>query len=228
MIKDNLKDSFVLYLPKDIVSGDFYWVKEKNESLVIIAADCTGHGVPGAFMSMLGISFLNEIVEKDNITSPEKILNTLRENIVTALRQRGLETESKDGMDMAVCSYNKKLKRLSFAGANNPLYIVRNNKLIQTRGNRMPVAIHVKMDDFTKYDIPIETGDSLYMFSDGYADQFGGPKGKKFKNKKFKQLLVDIQDENMITQKEILNKTITEWRGELEQIDDIVVLGFKV
>ncbi|GAH00812.1 unnamed protein product, partial [marine sediment metagenome] len=126
VIKDNLKDSFVLYLPKDIVSGDFYWVKEKNESLVIIAADCTGHGVPGAFMSMLGISFLNEIVEKDNITSPEKILNVLRENIVTALRQRGLETESKDGMDMAVCSYNKKLKRLSFAGANNPLYLVRN------------------------------------------------------------------------------------------------------
>ncbi len=228
VIKDNLKDSFVLYLPKDIVSGDFYWVKEKNESLVIIAADCTGHGVPGAFMSMLGISFLNEIVENDNITSPEKILNSLRENVITALRQRGLETESKDGMDMAVCSYNRKLKRLSFAGANNPLYIVRNKELIQTRGNRMPVAIHIKMDDFTKYDIPIETGDSLYMFSDGYADQFGGPKGKKFKNKKFKQLLVDIQDENMITQKEILNKTITEWRGELEQIDDIVVLGFKV
>ncbi len=227
-IKDNLKDSFVLYLPKDIVSGDFYWVKEKNESLVIIAADCTGHGVPGAFMSMLGISFLNEIIEKDNITSPEKILNNLRENVVTALRQRGLETESKDGMDIAVCSYNKKLKRLSFSGANNPLYLVRNKELLPTRGNRMPVAIHVKMDEFTKHEIPIEPGDSLYMFSDGYADQFGGPEGKKFKSKKFKQLLVDIQDEDMITQKEILNKTITEWRGEHEQIDDIVVLGFKV
>ncbi len=228
VIKDNLKDSFVLYLPKDIVSGDFYWVKEKNESLVIIAADCTGHGVPGAFMSMLGISFLNEIIEKDNITSPEKILNTLRENIVTALRQRGLETESKDGMDIAVCSYNKKLKRLSFAGANNPLYLVRNKELLPTRGNRMPVAIHIKMDEFTKHDIPIETGDTLYMFSDGYADQFGGPEGKKFKSKKFKQLLVDIQNEDMITQKEILYKTISEWRGEHEQIDDIVVLGFKV
>ena len=228
VIKDNLKDSFVLYLPKDIVSGDFYWVKEKNETLVIIAADCTGHGVPGAFMSMLGISFLNEIIEKDNITSPEKILNTLRENIVTALRQRGLETESKDGMDIAVCSYNKKLKRLSFAGANNPLYLVRNKELLQTRGNRMPVAIHVKMDEFTKHEVPIETGDSFYMFSDGYADQFGGPEGKKFKSKKFKQLFVDIQDEDMITQKEILNRTITEWRGEIEQIDDIVVLGFKV
>ena len=228
VIKDNLKDSFVLYLPKDIVSGDFYWVKEKNESLVIVAADCTGHGVPGAFMSMLGISFLNEIVEKDNITSPEKILNTLRENIVTALRQRGLETESKDGMDMAVCAYNKKLKRLSFAGANNPLYLVRNRELVQTDGNRMPVAIHIKMEDFTKHDIPIEPGDSLYIFSDGFVDQFGGPEGKKFKNKKFKQLLVDIQGENMGVQKEILNKTMTEWRGEQEQIDDIVVLGFKV
>ena len=228
VIKDNLKDSFVLYLPKDIVSGDFYWVKEKEETLIIIAADCTGHGVPGAFMSMLGISFLNEIVEKDNITSPEKILNSLRENIVTALRQRGLETESKDGMDIAVCSYNKKLKRLTFAGANNPLFLVRNKELLPTRGNRMPVAIHVRMDEFTKHEIPIETGDSLYMFSDGYADQFGGPDGKKFKSKKFKQLLVDIQDEDMITQKEILTKTITEWRGEIEQIDDIVVLGFKV
>ncbi len=228
VIKDNLKDSFVLYLPKDIVSGDFYWMKEKNESLVIVAADCTGHGVPGAFMSMLGISFLNEIVEKDNITSPEKILNTLRENIVTALRQRGLETESKDGMDMAICSYNKKLKHLSFAGANNPLYLIRNKELLSTRGNRMPVAIHIKMDEFTKHNIPIETGDSLYIFSDGFADQFGGPEGKKFKSEKFKQLLVDIQDENMITQKDILNRTITEWRGEHEQLDDIVVLGFKV
>lgn len=228
VIKDNLKDSFVLYLPKDIVSGDFYWVKEKNESLVIVAADCTGHGVPGAFMSMLGISFLNEIVEKDNITSPEEILNTLRENIVTALRQRGMETESKDGMDMAICSYNKKLKRLSFAGANNSLYLIRNRELVQTDGNRMPVAIHIKMEDFTKHDIPIEQGDSLYIFSDGYVDQFGGPEGKKFKNKKFKQLLVDIQDENMGVQKEILNKTMTEWRGENEQIDDIVILGFKI
>jgi len=174
------------------------------------------------------LQIVPEIVDKDNITSPDKILNSLRENIVTALRQRGMETESKDGMDIAVCSYNKKLKHLSFAGANNPLYLVRNKELIQTRGNRMPVAIHVKMDEFTKHEIPIETGDSFYMFSDGYADQFGGPEGKKFKSRKFKQLLVDIQDEDMITQKEILNKTITEWRGEHEQIDDIVVLGFKI
>lgn len=179
-------------------------------------------------MSMLGISFLNEIVEKNNITSPEKILNTLRENVITALKQRGLETESKDGMDIAICSYNRKSKNMFFAGANNPLYLVRKGELFQTPANRMPVAIHVKMDSFTRHNIPIQLGDSLYMFSDGFADQFGGPEGKKFKNKKFKKLLIDIQDKNMTTQMEILNKTITEWRGEHEQIDDIVVLGFKV
>ncbi|NOY36859.1 MAG: SpoIIE family protein phosphatase [Chlorobi bacterium] len=228
VLKDNLKDSFVLYLPKDIVSGDFYWVKEKNGSVVIVAADCTGHGVPGAFMSMLGISFLNEIVEKDNITSPEKILNTLRDKVIKALKQKDMDAGSKDGMDIAICTYDKKLNQLTFAGANNPLYLVRNKALAQTTGNRMPVAIHVIMDNFTKHDIPIQPGDSLYLFSDGYVDQFGGPDGKKFINKRFKQLLIDIQDEKMLIQKEILYKTISAWRGKHEQIDDIVVLGFKV
>jgi ligand-binding sensor domain-containing protein/serine phosphatase RsbU (regulator of sigma subunit) len=228
LLKDNLRDYFILFLPKDIVSGDFYWVKEKNASLVIIAADCTGHGVPGAFMSMLGITLLNEIVEKDNITSPDRILNTLREDVITSLKQKGVEGESKDGMDIAVCTVDKKTKKISFAGANNPLYLVRNDELFETKGDRMPVAIHTKMENFTKHEIEVIPGDSLYIFSDGFADQFGGTEGKKFKYKQFKQTLLDIRDKEMKVQGDLLTNTFNDWRGDCEQIDDIVILGFKV
>ena len=228
VLRDNLKDFFILFLPKDIVSGDFYWVKEKDGLLVIVAADCTGHGVPGAFMSMLGISFLNEIVEKDNIVSPERILNNLREDVILSLKQRGVESESKDGMDIAICTVDKKTKQVSFAGANNPLYLIRNNELFETKADRMPVAIHAKMDDFTKHEIDVIPGDSLYIFSDGFADQFGGQEGKKFKYKQFRQLLLDIQDKDMKAQGDLLNKTLTEWRGDYEQIDDVVIMGFKI
>lgn len=228
LLRDNLKDFFILFLPKDIVSGDFYWVKEKDGLLVIVAADCTGHGVPGAFMSMLGISFLNEIVEKDNIVSPERILNNLREDIILSLKQKGAEGESKDGMDIAICTVDKKTKQVSFAGANNPLYLIRNNELFETKADRMPVAIHAKMDDFTKHDIDVMPGDSLYIFSDGFVDQFGGQEGKKFKYKQFRQLLLDIQDKDMKAQGDLMNKTLTEWRGDYEQIDDVVIMGFKI
>jgi serine phosphatase RsbU (regulator of sigma subunit) len=228
ILKQYLVDSFILFKPKDIVSGDFYWVKEKEDLLIVVAADCTGHGVPGAFMSLLGITFLNEIVEKNNITSPEKILNQLRENVITSLKQKGLDSESKDGMDIAICTINRKTHKLEFSGANNPMYYIRNDRLIMVKADRMPVAIHARMKDFTKNEVSLIPGDTVYLFSDGYADQFGGPAGKKLKYKTFQDTLLEVQKESMASQKEILNKKHLEWRGSYEQIDDIVVLGFKV
>ncbi|UCG27657.1 MAG: SpoIIE family protein phosphatase [Bacteroidales bacterium] len=228
ILQDFMVDSFILNLPKDIVSGDFYWIKQKDGSLIIVAADCTGHGVPGAFMSLLGITFLNEIVERDQVVSPDKILNTLRENVIKHLKQRRIESGSKDGMDMAICTLDTKSKKLSFAGANNPLYLVNKKEVKEIKGNRMPVAIHAKMNRFTHHDIPVMPGDSFYIFSDGYADQFGGPEGKKFKYKRLRELLFRIRDKTMDEQREILLKTHMEWKAEYEQVDDIVIIGFRI
>lgn len=200
---------------------------KKNGEIIVVAADCTGHGVPGAFMSMLGITFLNEIVEKNNITEPGRILNMLRESVVTSLKQRDIDSESRDGMDLALCKINFNQNRLWYAGANNPLWIIREGELTEQRSDRMPIAIYDKMDEFTAHEFKLQNGDAMYIFSDGYADQFGGPNGKKFKSRAFQELLTGIQDRTMEEQKEILNTTIEEWRGEIEQIDDIVVVGLR-
>ncbi len=227
LLKESFENSFILFKPRDIVSGDFYWVKRNNGEVIIVAADCTGHGVPGAFMSMLGISFLNEIVDKNNITEPAQILNQLRESVVTSLKQREAESESKDGMDLALCKVNHKEAKVWYAGAYNPLWHIRKGELTETRADRMPIAIHDKMHEFTTHTSDLQKGDTLYMFSDGFADQFGGPNGKKFKTRHFQELLIKIQDKTMEQQQEILNTTIEEWRGDIEQIDDIVVVGLK-
>ncbi len=227
-VKDHLSDYFVLFKPRDIVSGDFYWTTELDDYLILVAADCTGHGVPGAFMSMLGISFLNEIVNKNKVHEAHEILNQLRRHIIEALQQKDGVEGAKDGMDMALCVINKKDKTLEFAGANNPLYYIRKGMLEHIRGDKMPVAIHVKMPPFRKHTVKLQKGDVFYMFSDGFADQFGGPEGRKFKYKPFKDLLLNIHTKPMEEQKKILDISFEEWKGNMEQIDDMVIFGFKI
>lgn len=223
-----LKDYFILYKPRDIVSGDFYWINKQQDKIIIIAADCTGHGVPGAFMSMLGIAFLNEIVNKENITNPARILDRLRENIILALKQKGGRETPSDGMDVAAITIGLKQRKLEFAGANNPLYMIKNNEIIETKGDKMPVSIYSKMHAFTCHNFDLEEGDNIYIFSDGYADQFGGPGGKKFKYKNFKDVLLSIKDLPMTEQREILDKKFENWRGDIDQIDDVLVMGVRI
>jgi len=219
-------DHFVLFKPRDIVSGDFYWVEEMEERVLIVTADCTGHGVPGAFMSMLGISLLNEIIISKEIVRPDQVLNHLRDKIIEALRQES-GSIVKDGMDMTVCLFDRNTLQLQFSGANNPLYLVSDGQLTQVRGDKMPVAIHDIMDPFVLHELKLKPGDSFYTFSDGFADQFGGPNRKKFLAKNFKKLLLSIQELSMIEQGNRLDEVFTEYRKEVEQIDDVVVIGVK-
>ncbi len=223
-----LPEHFIFFRPRDIVSGDFYWANFIRGKLIITAADCTGHGVPGAFMSMLGIAFLNEIVNKQEQIDASAILNQLRNEIIQALGQTGAEGEAKDGMDMALCIIDRKKNSLQFAGANNPLYLIRKGELVETKGDKMPVAIHEFMSPFSSHVIPLEKGDALYLFSDGYADQFGGNKGKKFMYKAFKNLLTGISGRSMSEQAQILEETMEEWQGSYDQIDDMVIIGIRI
>ena len=237
-----LDDFFVLFEPKDKVSGDFYWWTHTNNHTIIPAADCTGHGVPGAFMSMLGMSLLREIVQKEQIINSGEILNKLRAEVIKALKQKGNSGENKDGMDMSIVSINHQTNIIQYSGAHNSMYVVTNNKrkfedfvsdkalsgFYEIRSDKMPIAIYDKMYDFTTHDIQLEKGDKLYLFSDGYADQFGGPKGKKFKYKAFKKLIFINADKAFSEQKIILHSTFNKWKGEAEQIDDMLILGLKI
>ena len=220
-------DHFVLYKPRDIVSGDFYWVDAFEHTQIIITADCTGHGVPGAFMSMLGISLLNEIVHNKGIHKPGQILDELREKVILSLKQEVGHGDIKDGMDMTVCTVDYEKGILEFAGANNPLYIVRNGELIQFKGDKMPVAIHDTMNPFVTQEFKLEKGDTFYTFSDGYVDQFGGPNQKKFLSKNFRTIIMQIQDKNMYEQGMKLDEIFEEWRKEVEQVDDVTVIGVR-
>lgn len=224
-----LKEHFIMFRPRDIVSGDFFWMTEKNNRIVIVAADCTGHGVPGAFMSMMGVSFLNDIVNVEGVTQPDLILNTLREKITTTLSQTGKDGEARDGMDISVCVFIKNTHSLMFAGAYNPLYIVRKGELIEFKGNKMPVGIHPKDNEqFTLHHIILESGDNLYIFSDGYVSQFGGPDGRKFLAKPFKELLVSLYGKPMVEQQSILEDTMDKWQNAHDQVDDILVIGISI
>lgn len=228
ILEDYNLQYFILYKPRDIVSGDFYWINQKDNKVLIAAADCTGHGVPGAFMSMLGMALLNEIVTKGEFTNAAHVLDQLRHLVVKSLHQSGKTEETKDGMDISLCMIDKDSSTVQFAGAFNPMYMVRNNELLEANADRMPVGFHDKLGiPFTNSEMKLEKGDTLYIFSDGYVDQFGGENGKKFMAKKFKQLLVSINGDAMEQQREILDQTITDWRGELDQVDDIMVIGVK-
>jgi len=220
-------EHFVLYKPLDIVSGDFYWVSKKDDLQIIIAADCTGHGVPGAFMSMLGVTMLNEIVNGKGITRPDEIINILRDEIIDSLKQSIEEDRVKDGMDMTVSVINFKNDKLQFAGANNPLCIVRDNKLLTFKADKMPVAIHYNMKPFSMEETDLKKGDCLYMFSDGFGDQFGGPKGKKFMVKNLKEKFVELSHLPMLKQGEKLSEIFEEWKGSTPQVDDVTVIGIR-
>jgi serine phosphatase RsbU (regulator of sigma subunit) len=220
-------EHFVLYKPLAIVSGDFYWVSSQTNPQVIISADCTGHGVPGAFMSMLGVTLLNEIINGKHILMPDQIVENLRQGIIKSLKQVAEEDSIKDGMDIAVCVVDFEKNILWFAGANSPLYLVRGGELIHYRADKMPVAIHYRMEPFTLHKIDLQKGDVFYIFSDGYADQFGGPKQKKFMSNQLRETLVSMAGMPMLKQGEKLNEIFEGWRGDSPQIDDVTLIGVR-
>ncbi len=223
-------DHFVLLLPRDIVSGDFYWVGSKLNYTFFAVADCTGHGVPGGFMSMLGTALLNEIINEKEVYEPADILDLLKLKIIMALRQSENVGEMKDGMDIALCRIDKSNKELAFAGANNSMHLIRNNELIELKGDKQPIGIsHFNStQQFKQQAVILEKGDVVYLFTDGYPDQFGGDRGKKYKYKQLESLLMSIHLERMNEQVSALQKELESWKGDLEQVDDICVLGIKI
>jgi len=221
-------DSFILFKPRDIVSGDFYWIKQIRNKIFLAAADCTGHGVPGAFMSMLGIALLNEILRHEQTMSAAEFLDQLRLFVKLSLQQRGKSGESQDGMDIAFCIIDKETHNLQYAGAYNPLYIIRDKKLMEFKADRMPIGVHPRdMEEFTQKDITLLPNDNIYLFSDGYASQFGGRRLEKYKTHRLQEKLLNIQDYNMETQKQILEQTWLDWKGKEQQIDDILMIGIR-
>jgi len=246
-IKKTLPESFILFKPKDIVSGDFYFYAKVGNTVIIAACDCTGHGVPGAFMSMIGSQLFDKIVFDKNVNDAAEVLNKLREGIIHALGKAGATGKQKDGMDIAICALHhnkdKGVVNLQYAGAYNPLYIIRNmknsdntNGLEEIKADRQPVGYYEGDEQpFTSHQLQLQKGDVIYIFSDGYADQLGGDRCKKFGYNRFRQLLTDISDKNMEEQKQILDKTIEAWKDHidpyddkpLEQMDDILVMGMR-
>ncbi|MBS4012737.1 MAG: DUF4154 domain-containing protein [Bacteroidetes bacterium] len=258
ILLNELRSYFILNKPKEVVSGDYYWMATKNENLIIAAADCTGHGVPGAFMSMLGVAFLNEIVNKVDELQSDQILNMLREYVINSLRQTGRPGEANDGIDIALCILNTETLNVQYSGANNPMYIVRPNAnmenefeiyepyqllkqtethyLFRIKADLMPVAIHRRAAmPFTKHNFKLKQGDTFYIFSDGYIDQFGGPQGKRYGTSGFAQKILDIQSMIMEDQMKALELEVEEWKNQPDekgkvnhQIDDILVIGVRL
>jgi serine phosphatase RsbU (regulator of sigma subunit)/tetratricopeptide (TPR) repeat protein len=224
----HLPPHFILFKPKDIVSGDFYWALEKENHLYLAAADCTGHGVPGALLTMLGNSFLNEINAVDKLLTPAEILNQLRSKIISELKQTGRDGETNDGMDISLMRLNIETNQLQWAGANNSLYMIRQGELEEIKPDKQPIGYNHKMVDFTNHSFEINQGDYICIFTDGFADQFGGPKGKKYKYNTFKNKLLEIYQNPMNEQKQLLAKEFELWKGNLQQVDDICVIGIRV
>ncbi len=232
-IGKHVKEYFILFKPRDIVSGDFYWAIEGGAAgtFLICAGDCTGHGVPGAFMSLLNISMLNETVIERKISNPAQVLNELRNGIIRALNPEGKDDGSKDGMDCSLCAIDFKNKSMQLACANNGVWIIPEGSktVVEIEPDKMPVGIqHGEQKPFTLHTVNLNKGDNIYLFTDGYADQFGGPKGKKFKYKQLQELIVANANKPMSEQKAILERTFKEWTGGLEQVDDVLVIGLKV
>ncbi len=223
-----MNDAFVLFKPKDIVSGDFYWLTENGDHAVYATCDCTGHGVPGGFMTMLGTSFLNEIVNEQKVIEPGRVLDLMREKIIDALKQTGTEGENKDGMDMVICMVDKRTNTLHYAAANNSFYIIRDNAILEMKADKQPIGYFINQKAFKSNTFALQKGDVVYTFTDGYADQFGGPNGKKFKYKQLEELLVTIHKQPMLDQKQQLDAAIENWMKEFEQVDDILLIGYRV
>ncbi|MGZ3863017.1 MAG: PP2C family protein-serine/threonine phosphatase [Bacteroidia bacterium] len=223
----HFNEAFVYFKPKDIVSGDFYWASKKGDKVFFAVADCTGHGVPGGFMTMLGISFLDEIINEKNVTRPDEILNNLRDRIITTLKQTGAAGESKDGMDVVVCCLDRSANTLLYAGANNSVYVVSNDSMNEFKADKQPCGFNHVLKPFTVTEIKLQQGDCIYAFSDGYADQFGGEKGKKFKYRQLEQILLR-SNADFRSQKKLLAESFDNWKGDLEQVDDILLVGVRV
>lgn len=235
LIEKYLKNAFIYYQPKDIIAGDFYWMhilpepngwEVNGDTVLFSAADCTGHGVPGAMVSVVCNNALNQSVKEFGITQPSLILEKTRELVVETFSESIEKVQ--DGMDLALCSLNIKTKELQYAGANNPLWIIRNNEIIEIKGDKHHVGKCDLMPQFTNHKIQLEKNDVIYIFSDGYVDQFGGPKGKKFMSAKLRQLLLSIQDKTMSEQNEILKTNFNDWKGSLEQVDDVCMIGIRI
>jgi len=229
-IAKKFKDLFILSKPKDIVSGDFYFYRETENGIILALADCTGHGVPGGFMSMLGNAFLNEIVNNNKEPIAAKILDQLREMVIRQLNQTTSYNSNKDGMDIALLIFENNNSSLQYAGAHIPLHIFKNGELQTIMGDKLPIGINIGYNkaNFTNHKISLQKGDSLYLLSDGFADQFGGKNGKKFSKNQLKDLLVSIQSKKMNEQEETLNQTFEEWKGNMIQIDDVMAIGIRV
>ncbi|MBL4593611.1 MAG: tetratricopeptide repeat protein [Flavobacteriales bacterium] len=221
-----LKNGFVLFKPKDIVAGDFYWLEVINDVVYYAAADCTGHGVPGAMVSVVCHGALNRAVREFKLTEPAQILDKVRELVIETFKTS--KDDVKDGMDIALCALNFKTNLLNFSGANNSLYIISNGKVDEIKADKQPIGRYVTSEPFTNHQIQLNKGDSIYVFTDGYADQFGGPKGKKFKYEPFRTMLLNNQDKDMNEQKELLDTQFEKWKGDLEQVDDVCVIGVKI
>lgn len=229
-IAQRLSDYFILYKPRNIVSGDFYWFMEKENNFYICTADCTGHGIPGAFMSLICMGILNEIIySKNHIKHTDDMLNELRRIIILAVNPEGATEEGKDGMDAVLCRFDFQKMEVEYSAANNSFYIIRNGELFVHKPDKMPVGKHYGLEKpFTRTTIPIQKGDCIYSFSDGFADQFGGPEDKKFQTKQLKELLLSHCHKPMKIQQRIFNDTIEAWKGNLEQVDDILLIGIRV
>lgn len=226
---DRFPDSFILYKPRDVVSGDFYWLKDYRDKTIVVASDCTGHGVPGAFMSMLGVALLNEIINADPDTEAGIILDQLRYNLKATLSQNDKENQAKDGMDMSLCIVNHKENTMQFAGAYNSIYMIRDGELIEHKADKMPIGSHIKeKPHFTTQNITLQKKDAIYMLSDGYPDQFGGPNSMKINKKGFKEIISANVDQPMLEQKAILDQHFTDWKGNMDQVDDVLVMGFRI
>jgi serine phosphatase RsbU (regulator of sigma subunit) len=225
LINDFFPNSFIFYLPKDIVAGDFYWMQKVDDIILFAVADCTGHGVPGAMVSVVCDNALNRATRELNIKQPAKILDAVSDIVIETFAKS--EADVKDGMDIALCSWNKKTNILEYAGANNSLYLIRKGELIETKADKQPIGKSLKKHPFTNHNIELIKDDSIYLFSDGYADQFGGPKGKKFMYRAFKQMLITYSALPAIEQEEAIKSTFFKWKETHEQVDDLCILGVK-
>jgi serine phosphatase RsbU (regulator of sigma subunit) len=227
---------FILFRPLNIVSGDFYWVSQHRGKVIVAVADCTGHGVPGAFMGMLGNALMKEVINSIQTLEPNQILNELRDQVITSLRQTGDSDEARDGMDLALCVLDPETLQLQYAGANNPLYLIREGNLDEIKGDPMPIGISSEAGkSFTRHELQLHKEDTLYLFSDGFVDQLGGERRKRFTTSRFKKLLLSVQDKIMFEQKNVLERALDEWMAQsgksenrADQIDDVTILGIKI
>ncbi len=222
------KDSFILFKPKDIVSGDFYWIGEKGDKIFVVAADCTGHGVPGALMSVIGMDIIDKTINEENIENPSQILAIMNKGLEkTFSREKNIGTIIRDGMDIGLCVIDRKHRKIEYAGAFFPLYLVRDDMLIEIKGDKHIIGMNPEGTEYKNNEIDLKEDDIIYIFSDGYVDQFGGQENKKFMYRRFRYLLLKIHSFPFSDQKSILEENLKTWMSDNSQVDDIMVIGFK-